>query len=45
MKISNDSICRLYKNTDETTEHILFECEFIAGTEYIKTHNEMAKIM
>jgi hypothetical protein len=43
MNISNDSKCRLCKSMDETTEHILSGCQVLAGTEYTKRHNEVAK--
>ena len=43
LKISNDSKCRLCKSMDETAEHILSGCQVLAGTEYAKRHNEVAK--
>ena len=38
-------LCRLCNERDETTFHILSECTKIAGTEYKKRHDGVAKIV
>ena len=45
MKISNVSKFKLSTSMDETREHVLSGCQVLAGTEYIKRPNEVAKLL
>ena len=45
MKISHDTKCRLCKEKDETVSHLLSACPKLAGSQYIRRHNEVAKIL
>ena len=45
MKTSHDTKCRLCKEKDETVAHLLSACPKLAGSEYIRRHNEVAKIL
>ena len=42
---SSDSRCRMCKATDETITHITSGCQKLAQTEYLKRHNNVAKII
>ena len=44
-KTSTDAKCRLCKDTDETVSHILTACRILAPTEYVRRHNEVAKVI
>ena len=45
MKTNNDPKCRLCKENDETTAHLLTGCQKLAASEYLRRHNEVAKII
>lgn len=45
MKISNDPMCRMCKNNEETVSHLLSGCSKLAGTDYTTRHNEVGKIL
>ena len=44
-KGDGSSFCRLCGERDETTFHILSECSRIAGTEYKKRHDGVARLV
>ena len=37
-------MCRLYRETKETVQHLLAGCEKLAGTEYVRRHNNALKV-
>ena len=44
-KTSDDSRCRLCKESDETVEHIICCCKKIAQTDYKERHNKVAAML
>ena len=45
LKTSQDPKCRMCKNKDETVSHLLTGCSKLAPTEYIRRHNEVARLV
>ena len=45
MRTSHDTKCRLCKEKEETVSHLLSACPKLAGSQYIRRHNEVAKIL
>lgn len=45
MKTTQDPLCRMCKSKDETVAHILAGCSKLALTEYLKRHNEVARLI
>ena len=44
-KVSKDPKCRLCNSRDETVAHLLTGCSKIANTQYLRRHNEVAKLL
>lgn len=45
MKTTNDDICRICKDKQETIDHILSSCSILAPKQYTERHNNVAKII
>ena len=45
MKVSSDPSCRMCGRANETVAHILSACTELAATEYLKRHNNVARVV
>ena len=41
----DDKMCRLYRKTKDTVQHLLAGCKKLAGTEYARRHNNASKVL